>query len=53
MDEKSFKKHLQDLVHGHHRPEEHDWSERGAARTAKPKRTMRKRAAAKKSRAGK
>jgi hypothetical protein len=26
MDEKDFKKHLQDLVHGHHHPEEHDWS---------------------------
>ena len=27
MDEKQFKKHLQDLVHGHHRPEEHDWEQ--------------------------
>ncbi len=26
MDEKDFKKHLQDLVHGHHHPEEHDWA---------------------------
>jgi hypothetical protein len=26
MDEKDFKKHLADLVHGHHHPEEHDWS---------------------------
>jgi hypothetical protein len=26
MDDKEFKKHLQDLVHGHHHPEEHDWS---------------------------
>jgi hypothetical protein len=25
MDEKDFKKHLKDLVHGRHRPEEHDW----------------------------
>ena len=25
MDEKDFKKHLQDLAHGHHHPEEHDW----------------------------
>jgi hypothetical protein len=25
MDEKDFKKHLQDLVRGHHHPEEHDW----------------------------
>ncbi len=26
MDEKDFKKHLRDLVHGHHHPQEHDWS---------------------------
>jgi hypothetical protein len=26
VDEKDFKKHLRDLVHGHHHPEEHDWS---------------------------
>lgn len=26
MDEKEFKKHLKDLVHGHHHPEEHDWA---------------------------
>jgi hypothetical protein len=33
MDEKDFKKHLQDLAHGHHHPEEHDWgSAAGAAR---------------------
>ncbi len=25
MDEKDFKKHLQDLVRGHHHPAEHDW----------------------------
>ncbi len=25
MDEKDFKKHLQELVRGHHHPEEHDW----------------------------
>ena len=25
MDEKDFKKHLRDLVHGHHHPAEHDW----------------------------
>ena len=30
MDEKDFKKHLRDLAHGHHHPEEHDWA------TAKP-----------------
>ena len=27
MDEKKFKKHLADLAHGHHHPEEHDWGE--------------------------
>jgi hypothetical protein len=26
MDEKDFKKHLKDLAHGHHHPEEHDWT---------------------------
>jgi len=26
MDEKNFKKHLAALAHGHHHPEEHDWS---------------------------
>jgi hypothetical protein len=27
MDEKQFKKHLSDLAHGHHHPEEHDWAD--------------------------
>ena len=27
MDEKQFKKHLADLAHGHHHPEEHDWND--------------------------
>ena len=27
MDEKEFKKHLADLAHGHHHPEEHDWTQ--------------------------
>ena len=27
MDEKEFKKHLADLAHGHHHPEEHDWGD--------------------------
>jgi hypothetical protein len=26
MDEKEFKKHLQDPAHGRHHPEEHDWT---------------------------
>jgi hypothetical protein len=30
MDEKQFKKHLKDLAHGHHHPEEHDWPATGA-----------------------
>lgn len=36
MDEKDFKKHLQDLAHGHHHPEEHDWDEKAPA-AEKPK----------------
>ena len=28
MDEKEFKKHLADLVHGHHHPDEHDWEQK-------------------------
>jgi hypothetical protein len=27
MDEKQFRKHLADLAHGHHHPDEHDWDE--------------------------
>jgi hypothetical protein len=26
MNEKEFKKHLKDLAHGRHHPEEHDWA---------------------------
>jgi hypothetical protein len=43
MDEKAFKKHLQDLAHGRHHPDEHDWQEpkkaprKAAARKTKPK----------------
>ncbi|HJT86321.1 MAG TPA: hypothetical protein VJ732_00660 [Bryobacteraceae bacterium] len=52
MDDKDFKKHLRDLVHGHHNPAEHDWSASGrvtasqaprAKRSARPKATGRKR----------
>jgi hypothetical protein len=25
MNEAEFKRHLKDLAHGHHHPEEHDW----------------------------
>ncbi|HEX3880737.1 MAG TPA: hypothetical protein VHW24_27335 [Bryobacteraceae bacterium] len=26
MDDRQFRKHLKDLAHGHHHPEEHDWA---------------------------
>jgi hypothetical protein len=35
MDDKDFRKHLKDLAHGHHHPEEHDW----APQTDKPAKT--------------
>jgi hypothetical protein len=31
MNDQEFKKHLKDMVHGHHHPEEHDWAEPGQA----------------------
>jgi len=42
MDEKHFKKHLADLAHGHHHPDEHDWGPEAtgvaaAAKAAEPK----------------
>src|SRR4051794_33496062 len=42
MDEHDFKRHLKDLAHGHHHPEEHDWAE-PQVRADKParKRTVR------------
>ncbi|HEV2447466.1 MAG TPA: hypothetical protein VGS58_16160, partial [Candidatus Sulfopaludibacter sp.] len=33
MNEFEFKRHLKDLAHGHHHPEEHDWG-RPAAKPA-------------------
>jgi hypothetical protein len=39
MDEKDFKKHLADLVHGHHHPEEHDWSDDTVLKTKAPSKT--------------
>jgi hypothetical protein len=36
MDEKQFRKHLADLAHGHHHPEEHDWGEGTIQKTAAP-----------------
>jgi len=34
MNELEFKRHLKDLVHGHHHPEEHDWDRQPAPKTA-------------------
>jgi hypothetical protein len=31
MNDEEFKKHLKDMVHGHHHPEEHDWADSGSA----------------------
>ena len=42
MTEKEFKKHLQDLAHGHHHPEEHDWADGASVRTTEgPAKTKR------------
>ena len=35
MQEQEFKRHLRDLVHGHHHPEEHDWDGGSGTRSAK------------------
>jgi hypothetical protein len=44
MNEEEFKKHLKDLAHGHHHPEEHDWPESGStgAKTVKAKAPVKK-----------
>ena len=34
MDELEFKRHLRDLAHGHHHPEEHDWAQGETKRSA-------------------
>jgi hypothetical protein len=47
MDEKDFKKHLRDLAHGHHHPEEHDWTQSGPPAKAPAVKTARKSAARK------
>jgi hypothetical protein len=39
MNELEFKRHLKDLVHGHHHPEEHDWAENPVSRSGKQERT--------------
>jgi hypothetical protein len=31
MNELEFKRHLKDLAHGHHHPEEHDWNRQPGA----------------------
>jgi hypothetical protein len=50
MNELEFKRHLKDLVHGHHHPEEHDWENTPgpAKKNAGAKAAPRKRAPAKK-----
>ena len=55
MNDLEFKRHLKDLVHGHHHPEEHDWREQPAAakpaaraRSSKPARRASRRAPKKK-----
>jgi hypothetical protein len=45
MDEKDFKKHLKDLAHGNHHPEEHDWDKPGAPKSAPKPRPKTKRSA--------
>jgi len=35
MDDRAFRKHLRDLVHGKHNPAEHDWSSDSAKVTGK------------------
>jgi hypothetical protein len=48
MDEKQFKKHLKDLAHGHHHPEEHDWAQSGTkSRKSAPKTAKRSKKSAK------
>jgi len=42
MDEKDFKKHLRDLAHGHHHPEEHDWESGNASRPAAPRKATKR-----------
>jgi hypothetical protein len=52
MNDREFKHHLRDLVHGHHHPDEHDWESRPAApeaRRRRPKTAAKTRAAGRKS----
>jgi hypothetical protein len=34
MNDLEFKRHLKDLAHGHHHPEEHDWGRQPPPKTA-------------------
>jgi hypothetical protein len=45
MDEKDFKKHLQDLVRGHHHPQDHDWADTKVRPADEPVKTARGKAA--------
>jgi len=47
MNDTEFKRHLKDLVHGHHHPEEHDWGQGAAASAPRKKASAPKRRAAK------
>jgi len=47
MNDADFKKHLKDLVRGHHHPEEHDWGD-GHKRAAAPKKSRAPKKSAKK-----
>ena len=44
MNDLEFKKHLKDLVHGHHHPEEHDWGTGGVRRKSAGKPAVKRRA---------
>ena len=50
MNDQDFKRHLKDLAHGHHHPEEHDWSQQPAraTKTAPAKRAATKRLSSRK-----
>jgi hypothetical protein len=49
MNDLEFKKHLKDLVHGHHHPEEHDWGTGAAPRKRAASKASVKRRAPRKS----
>jgi len=49
MDEAEFKRHLSDLAHGHHHPEEHEWDRPIRGKKVAPKGSGARRAAPRKS----